>query len=202
MPHTIKSWLKSLVLCRRQIKSFLVCQCVSCESHACSLLIGRSGLWPIRRFVCRASTRPAENAASSASPARASSNRAEPHRRSALPASTVSNTKNSCMQCHVQTHKLQFTIMQKYTKAHVCSWTSMNGPCWPHALMQRQRHTSCLVISSGFDDRCWWFNATATFPLWAVSSSDKSSTVMSLPWVTHGSNGSFLLFWTFWVAGL
>lgn len=63
-----------------------------------SLMIGRLGLWPIRRIVGQDSTQPAESVASSASPARASSNHADWHRLSASPALTVSSkNKQNCM---------------------------------------------------------------------------------------------------------
>lgn len=68
-----------------------------------SLVIGRLGLWPIRRIVCQASTQPAESVAFSASPARVSSNHVDWHRLSASPALTVSSKKKKKLTYHLNT---------------------------------------------------------------------------------------------------
>lgn len=80
-----------------------------------SLVIGRLGLWPIRRIVRQASTQPAESVACSASPGRASSNHVDRHRLSASPALTVSNKKQK-KKCMI-TYQLNTQVIPQTSEA-------------------------------------------------------------------------------------
>lgn len=114
--------------------------------------IGRLVLWPIRRNVPQASIRPAENAASSAHPARASSNLAEPRR---LFAPRVLTVSNSCV-----------IVMRKHTIYNV--HTLMNEPRWSldtHILYVM----SCIQLWFWCVDQWQWFSVSLdakSLPLW------------------------------------
>lgn len=124
------------------------------------LVIGRLALWPIRRIARRDSTQPAENAVCSASLAKASSDDAEPHRLSAPPALTVSNTKNSCMmRTHTikdRAYKCKDLILQKHTEANVYSNTDERAVWVARLDTETHKHTSsrvynCYTLTSGSD---------------------------------------------------
>lgn len=96
-------------------------------------VICRLGLWPIRSNVCRASSRPAGNVASSVRPVRASRDPVEPRRRAAHPVLTVSSTKDKCRE-GVHTEIKINALMHVYI---TCS--------------EKQRHSACYVdVKSGW----------------------------------------------------